>query len=666
MTPDWAPLPQGAFTGIDWSHPGATVGCDPYLVWAEATRFTNHGGRTPPWLTLAVELRPGATLRDFLAAGDARWMRVPAVYVQSAPAGSRFCTARVRPAFFAAMAAGGPLHSLIKRIEVGMPVHSPDDDADADSTAAAPAAPARDAKPPVTGPVLAVIDDSLAVAHANLLVGDTPRTQFFWRQDSRPGRGRRPADLGYGQELTAAAIEAAVRACRTDGLVDEGAVYTALGLSDLGRHWPGGRVPFHALDTAASHGSHVADLAAGPRTVQARTANLPPDLDAPASWASADDAASRCPLIAVQLDPRTVADTSGGAMNVAVLDAMAYILARCDAQAEVMVNLSYGTLAGPHDGTSWLECAMDEWIALSGGRLQVVVAAGNSYQLRTHANVALEPGAAEVLHWRVPPDDRTPSFLEVWLAPGSTGITITLTPPGCAALPALPPGASGVWLDASGQPKATLIYPTSVATGERGTCALLALAPTFSFEADTCTAASGVWRVRLSNEGEERAVIDAYIERDDVIAGLRSGARQSHFEDDPASSPAEQYDLAAYVDDPQCATPVRRSGNFNSIATGTRTVSVGGGLLAQPSTWARYSPRQPDPDGERPARPGVVKVPDRMRPSDESRATPGLLAMGSRSGLMVRLAGTSGAAPQVARELLNLAATSATEASSSA
>lgn len=669
MSRAWAPLPVGAFTGFDWSAPGATAGWDPYLVWAEATRFASQGGLTPTWLTLAVELQPGTSVRDFVDAGHARWMRVPSAYLESTPEGSRFCTARVRPHFFAALAPGGALHGRVKRIEIGLAVHEPDDGESAATDAAAPPAAAgmsaAHARPtPVAGKVLAIIDDSLAVAHANLLAGNTPRTAFLWRQDSRGG-GRRPADLGYGHEVTAAMIASALDAFRDGELVDEGAVYTALGLSVIGQRWPHGQVPFHALDVAASHGSHVADLAAGPRTAQARTANLPPDLDAPPSWTRADDAASRCPMVAVQLDTRTVADTSGGAMNVAVLDAMAYILARCEPDAHVVVNLSYGSLAGPHDGTSLLERAMDGWIALCGGRLQVVVAAGNSYQLRTHANLPLASGAEQVLHWRVPPDDRTPSFLELWIAPGGSGIAIEITPPAGASLPALPVGASGQWLDPrTGQPMATLVYPSSVATGEQGTCVLLAIAPTFSFDAAACTAPSGVWRVRLANRGAESTVVDAYIERDDVIPGRRNGARQSHFEDDPELHPSQQYDLDAEVDDPARSTPIRRSGSFNSIATGRGTVSVGGGVLAEPQAWARYSPRRPDPDAQRPRRPGVVKLPDQVRPSDESRAVGGILAMGSRSGLVVRMAGTSSAAPQAARDLLNQASTSGTAASS--
>ena len=51
-------------------------------------------------------------------------------------------------------------------------------------------------------------------------------------------------------------------------------------------------------------------------------------------------------------------------------------------QAGVVVNPSCGTMAGAHDGGSILECAIDELISLLDGRLNVVLPAGNSYEAR--------------------------------------------------------------------------------------------------------------------------------------------------------------------------------------------------------------------------------------------------------------------------------------------
>ncbi len=648
----WTKLPTGEFTGIDWAEPGATAGFDPYLIWAETDNFSGYGDKPPKWLPLAIELTGGTTVQQLLAAASSKWLHVPPVYTsRAAPAGLRFCTARVRPAFFKHIQPGGRLHALVLRLELGLPAAEYADDptghskgiAPPQSTGAAYQADAQ-AETLLSGKVLGLIDDSLALAHANFLHEGEARTRYFWRQDAK-GMGRTPQALGYGHELTAADINAAMQAHVYNGLVDESAVYVALGLSTLGKKMRKQQHFFHALDTSVSHGSHVMDLAAGPRTLLAQVSNLPPGFDAPPSWAAANDDASRAPLVAVQLDYDTVRDTSGGSMNVHVLDGLMYILSRCADDARVTVNVSFGTLAGPHDGTSLLEAAMDELIALLNGRLQIALAAGNSYQLRTYANVTLSKGERITLDWCGLPDDSTQSFVELWIEEEREGLQIRLTPPGGAPLPVLKFGESRMWTNGGKQPLCALIYPTAVATGRRGTCALLAVAPTFSFDPKTATAPGGVWRIELINTGSKPVTVDAYVERDDVVVGTRSGARQSHFED-------ELYDMQAVIDDPSNPTPIRRSGNFNSIATGQRTVSVGGTRITG-SRWAEYSPQKPDPDAGRPQRPGVVKVPDAHAFSDGNPAALGVNAAGTRSGAVVRLRGTSDASPQVSRQILN-------------
>ena len=84
-------------------------------------------------------------------------------------------------------------------------------------------------------------------------------------------------------------------------------------------------------------------------------------------------------------------------------------------------------------------------------------------------------------------------------------------------------------------------------------------------------------------------------------------------------------------------------------------MSVGGIRRdASPSGhFALYSPRKPDPDAGRPERPGVKKVPDKLQPSDDNPALWGVLGAGSRSGSVIRLAGTSSSSPQLARQRLN-------------
>ncbi|MEO8390278.1 hypothetical protein [Polaromonas sp.] len=626
----WTPLPKGRFSGIKWSTPGATTGFDPYLIWAEADNFTGYGlKKTPKWLPVVIELTNGTSIANLLAASSSAWLRVPLVYTSAAaPTGLRFCTAHIKPAFFKHIRPGGNLHALVQRFELGLPAGHHTEDPAPGATNSTPTPPL------LTGKVIGLIDGGLAFANANFLLNGKARTRYFWRQD-RKGVGHTPADLGYGHELTAAEINQAMQHHTYNGLVDESAVYVEFGLDDLQK--------------SVSHGTHVMDLACGPRTVLAQVAGAPPHPDAPPSWALADDDASRSSCIAVQLDWDNIVDTSGGSMNVSVLDGLMYILSRCSPAAKLAVNLSWGTLAGPHDGSSVLEAAMDQLIALKAGKLQIVVPAGNSYQSRTHANATLSKGEHVTLNWQGQPDDSTQNFLELWLPQGAHGITVQITPPGRAALPPLAWGESRVWTDGGAHPLCALIYPQSVATGAHGTCALVAVAPSFSFETSTATAPSGVWEVKITNTHAGSVTLDAYIERDDVAIGQHTGARQSYFEDatyDTSGNPG------SFVDHPDNPTPIRRSGNFNSTSTGQNTISVGGTRIAGPH-WARYSPRKPDPDAPRPKRPGVVKVPDTEAFSDENPALLGLKAAGTRSGGVARLVGTSDAAPQVTRKIFN-------------
>ncbi len=639
----WSPLPTGAFTGIDWSAPGAIDGEDPYLVWAEANGFAGYhfkpGRSQPKWLPIVIELSAGADVPALVAASSTRWLQIPRAYL-GVP-GLRFCSARVKRRFFDRLRSDAHLRGLIQRFEMGLPVdHHALALPDPCTPGCKPPAP-----PPrrLKGKVLGLIDGGLAFANSQFLdPRGRARVKYFWRQDNcsngqwpgseplhhhvplDPARaGPTPRDMGYGHELTGAAIDAAIDTYTHHGQLDEEALYQHFQLWDLSR--------------PVNHGTHTMSLACG-------TGNpLHP----------MDDAASRCDLVAVQLDWSNVLDTSGGAMNVSVLDGLMYILARCAPSAQLVVNISWGTLAGPHDGTSVLEAAMDQLIELHGGRLQIAVPAGNAYQSQTHANAALPPEKARTLHWRVQPEDRTESYLEIWLPDGAQDVKISVTPPHAPPLPPLAMGQGGVWTDAHGTPLCGLIYPTRSALGHHGTCALLAIAPTFSREASAATSPSGAWKVTLLNAGATSVpAFDAYIERDDVAIGQNTGARQSYLEDALYDTSGN---IGGFVDHPDNPTPIRRSGTFNSLSTGQRTVSVGGTRRhASPSGhFALYSPRKPDPDAGRPQRPGVKKMPDTLQPSDDNPALWGVLGAGSRSGSAVRLMGTSSSAPQQARAMIN-------------
>ena len=254
----WIPLPVGGFTGIDWALPGATTGFDPYLIWAEVDNFAGYGLRKPPkWLPLLVELAPGVSVAQFEAAASPNWLDVPPVYTgPAAPAGLRYCTARVRPPFFKHIRPGGSLHALVARFELGLPAGHHADDPTAPS-----GRPGPTQQPLLQGKVMGLIDGGLAFANANFLHNGKVRTRYFWRQDKQ-GKGAAPADLGYGHELTAADINPVIAHNRFGGLVDETAVYAHF---DMGME----------MNKHLNHGTHVLDMASGPRTVTAQIASVP-------------------------------------------------------------------------------------------------------------------------------------------------------------------------------------------------------------------------------------------------------------------------------------------------------------------------------------------------------------------------------------------------------
>ena len=101
----------------------------------------------------------------------------------------------------------------------------------------------------------------------------------------------------------------------------------------------------------------------------------------------------------------------------------------------LIVNLSYGTSGGPHDGTGLIGAAFDEMITYRRSRAPtaLVLPSGNMFQDRLYARI--DPGHFTPdarLAWFAPPADRTSSFIELRY-PAATDpaqIKVTPTPPG--------------------------------------------------------------------------------------------------------------------------------------------------------------------------------------------------------------------------------------------
>ena len=560
-------------------------------------------------------------------------MRVPRLYEANASlklAAATYGTAAItRTAFRELLDTGGRLKGLVEELQLGLPVTGIDAEPKLQHIDSPPP-PRKGRKAPV---VVGVIDSGFAFAHRRFCTRDGPRAasrpsgtsaQGGAPRIRSPPSAARPQHIAdivpYGTELLGAGIDQLRGEPRPAG-IDEDSVYRKL--------------QYHGADLRASHGTHVLDLACG----------YGPDDPGPATGLPR--------IVCVALPRQTTADTAGLSLGVYALDALRYILDRTDRLvpgANIVVNLSYGNIAGPHDGSSLLEQAIDELIRLRRkrgpgdrveprtGRLEVVIAAGNNHLSRCHAQLTLHANqTSKPLAWRILPDDATPSFIEIWVRKDEppAKLAVQLTSPSGEASEWVEPGMIRE-LRSDGSVVASVIH---LATGNRRVI-LVAAAPTVAEERARAVAPAGVWEVRMKRlDGGEPVEVNAWIQRDDNVHGFRRRGRQSYF-DDPAylrfdivGRPVEEDGREGYV---------RRAGTLNAIGTGTETIVVGG-YRGSDGAPALYSPRGPAAPGE--SRMG----PDAMSVSERSVTRRGVLAAGTRSGSTVSMNGTSVAAPQVTR-----------------
>lgn len=624
---------------------------DPYYEWALVTDFAYHSKTRAEdvWLPVLLELRSPpecmATAQAFaeevvrlqgLVADRPSWVanvRIPSFFLKPLPRLKQpltFLAVLARPQFLADLYDGKAPADSVCRIEIGRAIQPAPE---------LPPQPHPHPQPGLQGSVppevvTGVIDDGIAFAHDRFLSRDgddgTTRIEYLWDQQLATGL---PSGWGYGTELDKrskpAGIDQRMADSRHAGQVDEDEVYRKTGHVDHAR--PGHK----PLALRMAHGAHVMDLACN--------AGLKPH-------------AGQRPIIAVQLPSATVEDTSGATLTPQVILGLLYILDRAAAVASqlqtgplpVVVNLSYGMIAGPHDGASLLEWAMDWLIDNCDPPLRIVLPAGNNHLSRCHAHFSLDPGQSLTLQWRVLPDDWTESYLEIWLPAhaDASQVRVTITAPDGSVSSAIAPG--GVAQLKAG-PAATdpvigqaAFFPAQ-AVGLRSYIRV-SLAPTGSPAATVPLAPAGLWQVLVTNAQQAHALcgIDAWIQRDDTAPGYRRRGRQLYFDD----ADYRRFDDGGRAEEADSNVGyVKREGALNAIATGQRTIVVGGFRRSdgKPVPMSASGPvvapgrGAPNPDG-----------PDAMLPGDDAPSLRGVLAAGTRSGSCVAMQGTSVAAPQAA------------------
>jgi hypothetical protein len=456
--------------------------------------------------------------------------------------------------------------------------------------------------------IIAVIDHAIPFVHRLFRApGGQSRMAAIWLQDA-PARDRRP-DIAFGQELRGPMIDALGR--------DEDTIYRALGLMDPARG--------HGLLRSASHGAGVAALAAG--------------------FAPEDPRSLNHPLIAVSLPDFGVADTSGSLSALFIQAAVVFVIARARALARDMsqaagrtirpplvVNLSLGITAGGRDGSSLisrLQNAISQSAEPDLGPVHFGLPTGNSRQDRGRA--VLEQG--QDILWHLPPDDRTPSALEIWgMGPGLP-ITLTL-PDGQSLAVDLPAGGGmGRIKDDQGRELARLtLQNRAMGRIAPRPCLTLILPPTQPDAPGQTSAPPGQWRIAPTGPGP----FELIVLRDDSLSGFGPRGRQSRLID-PAYA-ARQDDGHWPGDDGTNPAKIRRNGTSSSYIGGPHQIRVGASL--NDASLAPYTGLLED------GLPGDVTA-----PADAALSVRGLILPGMRAGARQRLSGTSLSAPQVTRWL---------------
>jgi Subtilase family len=611
---------------------------DPYLSWAKITEYAGFSSsykKEEAVYLVAVERLDGDTTNPFKNENGAEYPKVglrPFVGNETFFVGNAGAIDKVEE-----LASDSRY-----RVELNMSRYRPVDGASNNLVRYAPTAA-------LGKKVIAVIDYGCPFAHRQFLHAKTQhltsRVKYFWDQEvsktayvprgfSLDGVWWFPVEgYSYGREMTEPVMSRLIQSCLTDaGELDEDAVYD--------------KCKYDTVNDTYSHGGVVMDMAAGllnPRNGQA-------------------DTASEADVIFVQLPKDTVYDTTGGSMSVYIMDALSYILSKCADVDQLVINLSFGATAGPHNGQSLIERAMDDFLKTARDenpfrQIDIVLAAGNHHEANLHANVKLTTNEKKKkLKWQVMPDDCTDSYVELWCENGkANAFTVSLTPPQGKPVITAAYSACATLKAANGGAVAAIIRPSEYNREQDKCLALIALAPTHANA--WAQVEHGVWTIdiELTDSSQTEVEIDAWIERDDPMA-WEVGQPQSHFVPFDEHASVEQRDATPINKiEPK---PVAYFGTNSKISNGAKTIVVGSYIAESLVTDGSGRLKDFDLSAYSGAASKTLHEkrntwPNYIAPGDQSRELPGILASGNRTGIWCRMNGTSVSTPQISRYLIN-------------
>ena len=281
----------------------------------------------------------------------------------------------------------------------------------------------------------------------------------------------------------------------------------------------------------------------------------------------------------------------------------------------------------------------------------ITLPAGNSHFPGRPIHVQcdkLKSGQQARVAFSVLPQDRTPTFVEVWVperackgsckvlsskpcAGDDADLAFQLQSPNGDKTPWATVGLAQILRDSKGVKIAGVIYLHKVSQGRRGRMALIVVEATATV-GGAPLALSGDWIIRVKNRGRENVCgLHAWVERHDVQPARPNQGLQPFFKELPGGR-------------------FRCSGKrftLNAIAHGPLTLCAGGLVKNRCGKDADPGYAGNGPGRNAPAAPVLQVL------SDAGPVLDGVRAAGSISGSTVRLSGTSAASALLARHVAN-------------
>lgn len=513
-------------------------------------------------------------------------------------------------------------------------------------------------------PLGALVDDGIGILNERFRRANGEcRFEAFWMQDA-------PESLHDGVQLSAGRTATAQDTIKplvdriAAGVIGEEDAYSEM---HAGLKHGAGR---YRTRLSATHGTAVADLAFGAGGV---------------SSGSEHERMQEVTLFGVELPELSITESTGVHQFVHLVQAVRWIVYQAivyqqknrtvqesvaeSVSAEVtvfsplVINVSLGTHAGDKFGDHFLSCQIDRYLELyetltrptldanySEERFAHIVYSFGNFQQNNLVSI-LDRLKESRVNWRIQPDDSTPSFLEIRSSVEDSQELDDAPQPGVAIKP---PGQEAV-LHYTGQKGQVFnieddgkvigsIYG-DMSQGRATT--IVAIAPTSSWDTKVATAPAGSWEVSLLS-GYRGEPLVVQVQRDDTPGARHRRGRQSYLE--PVEGDAPNADTHRY-DSP--IDPVVALGNHSTWVNSERGVAAGGVYLRPGMDGSPVAVHESSSGaGHKHNTVSGVASPHYVAVTSLSQGQAGVMATGTLSGSSVRISGTSAAAPQVTRYMI--------------